>query len=147
MEIVIENKGVYRKYEVLEKFEAGISLIGQEVKSIKSKKINLSGSYVIIRGEQAYLIGAKIPPYQPKNAPADYQPDRTRRLLLRKSEIRYLIGKAQQKNLTLIPLQVYTKRGIIKLEFGIAKGLKKIDKRELIKKKEIEQKIRKIVRG
>ncbi len=147
MEVVIENKGVYRKYEVLEKFEAGISLIGQEVKSIKSKKIHLGGSYVIIRGEQAYLIGAKIPPYQPKNAPADYQPDRTRRLLLRKPQIRYLIGKAQQKSLTLIPLQVYTKRGIIKLEFGIARGLKKIDKRELIKKREIEQRIRKIVRG
>ncbi len=146
MKVITENKRVYQKYEILEEIEAGISLIGQEVKSIKLGRINLSGSYVIIRGEQAYLIGAKIPPYQPKNAPADYQPDRTRRLLLKKSEIRYLIGKVQQKSLTLVPLKVYTKRGIIKLTFGIAKGLKKFDKREMIKKREIEQRIRRIVR-
>ena len=146
MTVITENKRVYQKYEILEQIEAGISLIGQEVKSIKTGRINLIGSYVILRGEQVYLIGATIPPYQPKNAPADYEPNRARRLLLKKSEIRYLIGKIQQKSLTLVPLRVYTKRGIIKLTFGIAKGLKKFDKRELIKKREIEQRIKRMVR-
>ncbi len=146
MTVITENKRVYQKYEILEQIEAGISLIGQEVKSIKTGRINLIGSYVILKGEQVYLIGATIPPYQPKNAPADYEPNRARRLLLKKSEIRYLIGKIQQKSLTLVPLRVYTKRGIIKLTFGIAKGLKKFDKRELIKKREIEQRIKRMVR-
>jgi len=141
MKILAKNKKAYFKYQILEKFEAGISLIGQEVKSIKSGRINLSGAYVVLKKSEVYLIGANIPPYQPKNAPADYQPERSRKLLLKKSEIKYLIGKAKQKGLTLVPLRVYTKKGKIKLEFGIAKGLKKFDKRELIKKRETEKEI------
>jgi len=136
---IIENKKAYFKYLILEKFEAGISLIGQEVKSIKSGRMNLAGSYVVLKGEEVYLIGANIPPYQPKNAPPDYNPERSRKLLLKKSEIKYLIGKVRQKGLTLVPLKVYTKRGKIKLEFGVAKGKKKFDKRELIKKREFER--------
>jgi len=147
MEAISENKAAYRKYQVLEKFEAGLSLIGQEVKSIKSGRINLSGSYVIIKNKQACLIGVTIPAYQPNNKTSSYQPDRTRPLLLKKSEINYLIGKSQQKSLTLVPLKVYTKRGIIKLEFGIVKILSKIDKRESIKNKEVEERIRKTFRG
>jgi len=141
MPVLAENKKVYYNYEILEKFEAGISLIGQEVKSIKTRGVNLAGSYVIVRDEEVFWIGAKIPPYQPKNLPPDYNPERSRKLLLKKSEIKELIGKAKQKGLTLIPLKIYTKRGRIKLEFGIAKGLKKIDKRELIKKREVEREI------
>jgi len=141
MKILAKNKKAYFKYQILEKFEAGISLIGQEVKSIKSGRINLSGAYLVLKKSEVYLIGANIPPYQPKNAPADYQPERSRKLLLKKSEIKYLIGKAKQKGLTLVPLRVYTKKGKIKLEFGIAKGLKKFDKRELIKKRETEKEI------
>jgi len=136
---IIENKKAYFKYRILEKFEAGISLIGQEVKSIKLGRINLAGSYVVLKGEEVYLIGANIPPYQPKNVPADYNPERSRKLLLKKSEIKYLIGKVKQRGLTLVPLKVYTKRGKIKLEFGVAKGKKKADKRELIKKREFER--------
>jgi len=147
MEAISENKAAYRKYQILEKFEAGLSLIGQEVKSIKSGRINLSGSYVIVKGKQAFLIGTVIPAYQPNNKTSSYQPDRTRPLLLKKSEINYLIGKSQQKSLTLVPLKVYTKRGIIKLEFGIVKILTKIDKRESIKNKEVEERIRKTFRG
>lgn len=139
MKILAENKRAYFNYQILEKFEAGISLIGQEVKSIKSGRISLAGSYVIIKNGEAFWIGANIHPYQPKNIPKDYNPERSRKLLLKKSEINYLIGKAKQKGLTLIPLRVYTKRGKIKLEFGIAKSLKKVDKRELIKKREIER--------
>jgi len=145
--VLAENKKAYFKYQILEKFEAGISLIGQEVKSIKTRGVNLAGSYVIIRpNEEAFWIGAKIPPYQPKNVPPDYNPERSRKLLLKKSEIKELIGKAKQKGLTLIPLRIYTKRGRIKLEFGIAKGLKKVDKRELIKKREVEREIEKALK-
>jgi SsrA-binding protein len=133
---IIENKKAYFNYQILEKFEAGISLIGQEVKSIKSGRINLAGAYVVLKNSEVYLIGANVSPYQPKNAPLDYNPERSRKLLLKKSEIKHLIGKVQQKGLTLVPLRIYTKRGKIKLEFGTAKGKKKVDKRELIKKRE-----------
>ena len=143
MKIINENKKAYFDYAILEKIEAGISLIGQEVKSIKTRGINLAGSYVVIRNNEAFWIGEQISPYQPKNAPPDYNPERPRRLLLKRSEIKYLIGKTKQKNLTLIPLKVYTKNGKIKLEFGIAKGLKKTDKRNLIKKREADREIEK----
>jgi len=141
-----ENKKAYFNYQILEKFEAGVSLIGQEVKSLKTRGVNLAGSYVIIKNEEAYWIGAKIAPYQPKNTPADYNPERSRKLLLKKSEIKYLIGKSKQKGLTLIPLRIYTKRGKIKVEFGIAKGKKKFDKRELIRKRETEREIERVLK-
>jgi len=148
MKILAENKKAYFNYQILEKFEAGISLIGQEVKSLKTRGINLAGSYVILKNDELFWVGAKIPPYQPKNAPADYNPQRERKLLLKKSEIKSLIGKTKQKGLTLIPLTLYTKRGLIKLSFGLAKGKKKVNKKELIKKREIEREIkRELKRG
>ncbi len=139
MKILSENKKAYFTYQILEKFEAGISLNGQEVKSMKLGRINLMGSYVVIRNEEVYLVGANVPAYQPKNAPPDYDPQRSRKLLLRKKEINYLIGKSQQKGLTMMPLKVYTNNGKIKLEFGIGKGKKKFDKRETIKKRDTER--------
>jgi len=142
MKVLAENKKAYFNYEILEKFEAGISLIGQEVKSIKTRGVSLTGSYVVLKDNEVFWIGINIPPYQPKNAPKDYEPARTRKLLLKKSEIKYLIGKTRQKGLTLVPLRVYTKNGKIKLEFGIAKGKKKTDKRELIKKRDVEREIK-----
>ena len=142
MKLLAKNKKAYYKYEILEKFEAGIVLIGQEVKSIKSGRINLAGSYIILKDNEVYLTGCHIPPYQPKNAPPDYNPERSRKLLLKKSEIKYLIGKSKQKGLTMVPLRVYTKRGKIKIEFTIAKGKKKFDKKELIKKRETEREMR-----
>jgi len=142
MNIITENRKAYYNYQILEKFEAGISLIGQEVKSIKSGKIGLAGSYVVLKREEAFLIGANVPPYQPKNAPADYLPERSRKLLLKKSEIKYLIGKAKEKGLTLVPLMVYTQKGKIKIEFGLAKGKRKVDKREVIKKRDTEREIK-----
>src|SRR3989344_5314569 len=101
MGIFAENKKAYFDYEILEKIEAGIVLIGQEVKAIKSGRINIAGSYVVINSGEVFLIGCHIPPYQPKNAPADYNPERSRKILLKKSEIQRLIGKSQQKGLTL----------------------------------------------
>ncbi|XOB41443.1 MAG: SsrA-binding protein SmpB [Candidatus Nealsonbacteria bacterium] len=146
MKVLAKNRKAYFNYEILEKFEAGISLIGQEVKSIKTRGVSLAGSYVVLKDEEVFWIGLNIPPYQPKNAPKDYNPERTRKLLLKKSEIKYLIGKSKQKGLTLIPLRLYTKNGKIKLEFGIAKGKKKADKRELIKKREIQREIAKALK-
>lgn len=141
MKNLAENKKAYFDYEILEKFEAGIALIGQEVKSIRLGRINLAGSYVVLKNGEAFLLNASIPPYQPKNAPADYNPARLRKLLLEKKEIQYLIGKFQQKSLTLAPLRMYTKGGKIKLEFGLARGRKKANKKELLKKRTIDKEI------
>lgn len=146
MKIFSENKKAYFNYQIIEKFEAGIVLNGQEVKSIKTKGLNLAGSYVIIKNEEVFWIGAKISPYQLKNVSPDYNPERARKLLLKKSEIKYLLGKSKQKGLTLIPLKLYNKNGKIKLEIGIAKSLKKFDKKEIIKKREIEREIKRALK-
>lgn len=141
MPILATNPRVKFDYHILETYEAGLVLSGQEVKSIKNGRMSLKGSYVTIKNEECWLINANIPPYQPKNAPADYEPTRTRKLLLQKKEIRNLIGQTKQKGLTLAPLRVYTKRGRIKLEFGLAKGKRKADKREKIKEREAKKRI------
>lgn len=140
MGVLIENKKIF-EYQVLKKIKAGIVLTGQEVKSIKNGRLSLAGSFVAIKGGEVFLIGATIPPYQPKNAPKDYNPQRPRKLLLRKEEIKHLIGQIQQKGLTMMPLRVYTENNNLKLEFGVVKKKKKIDKREEIKKREIKREI------
>lgn len=142
-QIYSENKKVYYDYEILEKYEAGLVLIGQEVKSIKMGRVNLTGSYVVIRGNEPYLVGAKIPPYQPKNAPENYNPEQSRKLLLNKKEINYLAGRANERGFSLIPLKLYEKNGRVKLEFGLARGKKKYDKKEKIKKRDLERQIKK----
>lgn len=139
MKTLALNKRAKYDYEILEKFEAGLILKGYEVKSIRAGRISLKGAYVIVKDDEAYLINADIPPYQPKNVPEDYKPDRTRKLLLHKKEIKSLVGKGREKGLTLVPIRVYTKKGKIKLEFGIGRGKKKVDKRELIKKREFKR--------
>lgn len=141
MKIFARNKKANFNYSILEKMEAGMVLIGQEVKSIRLGRMSLEGSYVILKGREPYLIGAKIPAYQPKNAPDGYDVEKSRKLLLSKKEIDYLLGKASQKGLTLVPLKVYSNGAKIKLEFGIAKGKKKFDKREDIKKREADREI------
>ncbi|KPJ55403.1 SsrA-binding protein [Parcubacteria bacterium DG_72] len=146
MKVLADNKKAYYNYEILKKFEAGIILTGSEVKSIKTGHISLKGSYVVLKREEVYLIGAVIPPYQPKNTPKDYNPTRSRKLLLKKSEIKELLGKSKEKGLTLIPLKIYTKYAKIKLEFGIGKGKRKTDKRETIKKREIQREIRRALK-
>jgi len=146
MAVSATNRKAFYDYEILEKFEAGISLIGQEVKSIKLGRISLKGAYVVVKNEEVFLIGCYIPPYQPKNAPQNYQPERSRKLLLKKSEIKGLIGKTKLKGLTLVPLRVYTKAGRIKIEIGLGRGKKKKDKRENIKKREIEIEIKRALK-
>lgn len=137
------NKRAKYDYEILETLEAGLVLKGHEVKSIKAGHISLKGAYVVIKGNEAFLINANVPPYQPKNMPEDYNPDRTKKLLLRKQEIKSLIGKSKERGLTLVPIKVYNKKSKIKLEFGIGRGKRKMDKRELIKKREIKREIEK----
>jgi len=139
-----ENKRAYFDYDILDKYEAGIELFGFEVKSIKNHRINLSGSYVVIKNNQAWLINADIPPYQPKNTPEDYDSKRTRRLLLRRQEINALTNKTKEKGLTLVPLKAYTKNRKIKIEIGLGRNRKKADKREVIRKRETEKEIRNI---
>src|SRR3989344_1749496 len=96
-QIYSENKKATYDYEILEKYEAGLVLIGQEVKSIRGGHINLAGSYVVMRNQEPYLIGSKVPAYQIKNAPADYNPERARKILLNKKEINYLAGKQKER--------------------------------------------------
>lgn len=139
---VTVNRRAYFDYEILETYEAGVELFGFEVKAVKTGHINLAGSYAVIKNNEAWLLNATIPPYQPKNTPPDYDPTRSRRLLLHKSEIRELIGKAAQKGLTIVPLKVYTKRGRVKILMGLAKHKKKADKREVIKRREAEREIK-----
>ena len=141
MKIYSENKKALFDYEVLEKFEAGLVLFGQEVKSIKTGHINLSSSYVTLNGEEPLLVGVKVPPYQPNNAGAGYKEERQRKLLLNKKEINYLIGKTKTKGFSLIPLKVYENNGRIKLEFGLARGKKKYDKKEKIKKRDVDREV------
>ncbi len=146
MATITENKKVRYNYDILEKHKAGISLKGTEVKAIRAGKINILRAFVVIRAGEAYLVGARIPPYQPKNAPLEYNPERSRKLLLRKEEIRKLIGKSSQKGLTLKPLSVYTDKGKIKIELAVIKAKKKYDKREKIKQREAEREMRKEAR-
>ncbi len=141
MKIFSENKKGGFDYEIIERYEAGMVLFGQEVKSIKTGHINLSGTFVTIRNGEPFLVGVKVPPYQPNNAGADYNEERQRKLLLNKKEIDYLMGRSKERGFSLIPLKVYEKSGRIKLEFGLAKGKRKYDKKEKIKKRDVEREV------
>ena len=138
---LIQNKKAFFNYEIPEKFEAGLELKGYEAKALKSGQGSITGARVLIRGGEAFIVGMDIPAYQPANAPSNYDSSRTRRLLLHKKEIRYLEGKAKERGLTLVPISVYNKGNLVKLEFGAGRGKKKSDKREAIKKREAERKI------
>lgn len=137
-----ENRKVYFNYEILEKYEAGIELLGSEVKSVRGGKMSLDGAFVIVRGGEAYLINAQIPPYQPNNTLKDYDPLRNKKLLLTKKEIAALAGSATNKSLTIVPISVYNKGRKIKVAIALVKGKKKFDKRESIKKRETDREIR-----
>ena len=147
MEFLAENKKVFFNYEVLEKFNAGIELLGLEVKSLKAKRGTLDGAYVSMRGQEVFLLGATIPPYQPKNTPADYEPTRPRRLLLTKKEISQLIGWENKKGLTIVPLSLYNVERKIKVTIAIVRGKKKHDKREVLKKREANREIERTLKN
>ena len=142
MNIIAKNKRAFFDYEILEKFEAGLVLLGHEVKSIKAGQISLKGSFVVPKGNELFLVNALISPYKHASALKDYDPTRSRKILLRKAQIKNLLGKTRLQGLTLVPIQVYTKKRLIKLEFGLGKGKKEFDKRDKIRKKEADLKIR-----
>ena len=144
---LIENKKIFLNYEVLEEYEAGLELFGAEVKMIKSRQGSLEGARVIIRGGEAYLVGANIPPYQPNNPSSQYEADRTRKLLLSKKEINELIGRGEQKGLTIVPISMYNKNRLIKVRIAVVRGKKKYDKRESLKKKESRRDIARDIKG
>jgi SsrA-binding protein len=139
---LIQNKKVHFNYEIIEKLEAGIELFGFEVKSLKSGQGSLEGAHVMIRGKEAYVVGINIPPYQVNNTPKEYEPDRSRRLLISKKQIYDFEELEKQKGLTIVPISVYNKGSKLKLEIAIVRGKKKHDKRESIKKRDTEREIR-----
>lgn len=132
----VTNRRAFYDYQILDKLEAGIRLTGPEVKSVKGERISLSGSFVKIIGSEAYLVNALIPLYEYAR-PADYDERRTRKLLLHKSQLISLKTKLASSNLTLVPLSLYTKKGLIKLEVGLGKGKKEYEKRQAIKRRDL----------
>lgn len=133
--LVAQNRRARRDYEVLEKFEAGIELMGTEVKTLRQGHMTLKDSFVDVTRGQLYLVNAHIPPYEQGNI-HNHDPERPRRLLMHKREIVRLASKIAEKGLTLIPLRVYFKRGRAKVELGLCKGKHTIDKRHVIKERE-----------
>lgn len=130
------NKRANFDYLISDRYEAGLVLLGYEVKSIKTGHVSLKESFVTISGEELYLTNAHIPLYKHAGKIPNYNPTRSRKLIVKKAEIRHLIGKARTQGLTLVPLRLYTKKRLIKLEFGIGKGKKEYDKRDKIRKRE-----------
>jgi len=133
------NRKALFDYEVLKKFTAGIELMGFEVKAVRAGKISLRGAFVAVRGGEAFLIGADIAPYQPKNTPDEYDALRARKLLLTHKEVEELREAEQTKGLTMVPLSVYNKGRFLKVDLAIAKGKKLHDKRQAIKKRDTER--------
>ena len=142
-----ENRKARFDYEILEKYETGIELLGSEVKSVRNGRMSLDGAFIIVRGGEVYLINANIPPYQPKNAPADYDPLRNRRLLLTKKEITELAGSEKNKSLTIVPISVYNKNRKIKVQVALVKGKKTRDKRASIQKRETDREVRRTLKN
>lgn len=145
MKVFARNRKAHYEYEIIEKYEAGIALLGTEVKSVRNGRVNLSEGYVVIRNEEAYLINVHISPYKQGNI-FNHEPLRSRKLLLKKREIKRLMGLIQQKGLTIVPLQIYDRNGWIKVEIAVVRGKKKYDKRETIKKREAQREMERIIK-
>lgn len=141
MPILATNKRAIFDYEILETWEAGLVLSGAEVKAMREGQISLKGAYVTLNQGELWLINAHISPYKKARMDPGYEPTRRRKLLLKKTEIKRLLGQRQQAGLTIVPLKVYTKRHHLKLEIGLGRGRKKFDKRELIKKRDVEREV------
>ncbi len=143
----ITNKKAYFDYEILETFEAGVVLTGAEVKSVRASKASLNGAYVIIRGGEAFLVNASISPYQVANTPKNYDPERARKLLLSEKELATLERGSEQEGLTIVAIKWYNKKRFLKLEIGLARGKKKVDKRETLKERATKRDIDRIMKG
>jgi len=140
MKIITTNKKAHFEYFVLEEFTAGISLVGSEVKSIRSGYVSINDCYVQFRGGEAFIINMYIKNY-PYTTQYELDERRTRKLLLNKREINYLLGKVTEKGLTVIPLKLYFNQGLVKVEIALCKGKQLYDKRQTLKKRDIERDI------
>jgi len=145
-QIVATNRKAFHDYHIQDKCEAGVSLLGTEVKSLREGRANLKDSYVIIKDGEAYILNCHISPYSHGNI-MNHEPLRTRKLLLHRKEIVRLQGKAAQKGYSLIPLKIYFKDGRAKVEIGLAKGKRQYEKRETIKKKEADREIERAMKS
>jgi SsrA-binding protein len=150
---LLEHKKARLDYEVLEEFEAGLQLQGHEVKSLRAKRGKLEGSHIVVRpsgrvgGYEAYIVGMSIPPYQAANTPKDYEPERTRKLLVNKKELLKLSAAEGQKGLTIVPLAVYNKGSKLKVKIAIARGRKVYDKRSVLKERDTKRDIQRTLKN
>ena len=143
---IAENRKAFHDFHLLETFEAGIALLGTEVKAIREGRVNLRDSYARADDGERYLYNVNISPYSPRGY-ADHEPMRRRKLLLHREEIRKLIGKTVEKGMTLVPTRMYFKNGRVKVAVSLAKGKKEYDKRETIKRREVDRETRAAIKG
>jgi len=143
--LVAQNKKAFHDYHIEERFEAGIVLTGTEIKSIRQGKVNLRDSFAQVRRGEVTLHNMHISPYEQGNR-YNHEPLRTRKLLLHRTEINKLIGSIKEKGFTLVPLRLYLKNGLAKVEIALAKGKKEYDKRETLKKKDAQREIEKAIK-
>ncbi len=141
------NKRAHFDYEILETLEAGLVLLGTEVKSIRAGRAKLDGGYVVVRGGEAFLVGASIPAWQVANASKEYDPERPRKLLLKEKELLKVERDTDKQGLTAVALSLYNSGRNIKLSFGIAKGKKKADKRESLKARDVKREIERTLKS
>jgi len=147
MSTYIHNRKARFNFEILETFEAGLVLRGFEVKSIRAGKGKIEGAYVIVRGGEAFLVGASITAFQVANTPKSYDPEQPRKLLLSKKQLATIENKTETARLTCIPLSLYNNGGKIKLEIALARGKKKEDKRESLKARDSKRDIERTLKN
>ena len=145
--ILVEYKKVFLKFAPIETFTAGLELLGTEVKALRDKQGSLDGARVVVRGGEAYLIGMTIPPYQAANTAKSYDPARTRRLLLSKKEVHTLATEEAKKGLTIVPIEVYTSKRLVKVRIAIVRGKGKSDRREDLKRRDAERETGRVLRN
>ncbi len=143
--LLADNRKAHHDYHILHTYEAGIVLLGTEVKSIREGRVNLRDSFARVEGAEVFIYNIYVSPYSHRGY-ADHEPTRRRKLLLHKSEIRKLIGKTVERGMTLVPVRMYLKNGRVKVVVGVAKGKKMYDKRETIRRREAERETRRAIK-
>ena len=139
--IIADNRKAFHDYHIIETFEAGLALLGTEVKAIREGRVNLRDSFGRVEDGEVFVLNVHISPYSHRGY-AEHEPLRRRKLLLHKDEIRKLIGKTAERGMTIVPLRLYFKDGRVKVAIGLAKGKKEYDRRETIKKRETDRETR-----
>ncbi len=142
---IVKNKKALFDYEIIERYEAGIVLVGTEVKSLREKNVTIAESYAVFKGDELYLINLHISHYHFGNI-NNHEPSRSRKLLLHKKELRKLYGKAKEQGFTLVPIRLYFSKGRVKLELGLGKGKKNYDKRHVLKQKTLDREMERYIK-